>query len=589
MPFDGVLTNCIAKELNAELAGARVDKIHMPEKDEVLIALRGINGNCKLLINVNSSMVRVHLTTAKKENPNSPPMFCMLLRKYLVGGRILSISSYGYERVLIFEVESSNELGDRSIKKLIVEIMGKHSNIILINSGGTIIDSIFHIDSSISSKREVMPARPYEWPPSQNKISPKDLNQEIILENFKMGKGKIEKVILDLILGFSPVLSKEACFRANMPPQTEIETLETPQLLLLAQQTTKLIGEITNCQWDPAVYFSDNQKVKPIDFHCVKLSRINDYEKMDTTNHALDTYFNSKIFDDKLKQSKMALMKVVSSNQDRCEKKLALQQLSIKESSSFDVNRKLGDILTANIHQLSSGLENVELPDFYSEDESLIKIELDKNLTPQRNAQRYYKKYNKLKKTFEQGNLHATETRRENEYLESLEEAINQANNDDDLGEIRLELTSQNYMSASRRKDKKDKNSKVVISTPNEYLSTDGFTIYSGKNNRQNDLLTLKSSRPDDLWLHTQKIPGSHVIIKTRGKQITDRTLEEAAVVSAWNSRAKNSSKVLVDYTQVRNVKKPNGAKPGMVTYEKFKTIIVTPDEKIIKKIIANK
>jgi len=574
MPFDGVLSNLIAQELDKELAGARIDKIHMPEKDEILIALRNQKGNCKLLISANSNSPRIHLTTQKKDNPNSPPMFCMLLRKYMVGGRILSIKSYGFDRVVIIEFESSNELGDKSIKKLNVEIMGKHSNIILLNSDDKIIDCMYHVDSSISSKREVMPARSYEWPPSQDKVSPAQFDSHKALEFFRIAEGKTDKVILDMVQGFSPILSKEVCYRANLTNREMIESLADTQLLILLTELKKMVEEILKPELYPAVYSND--------YHCIRLLHMNEPVLMDSINNALDYFYNKKLFDDKLKQAQSSLLKIVSNNQDRCVKKLSLQEKSISEAKDFDENRKTGELLTSNIHQIAAGQKLIEVSDFYSEDNKTIVIPLDENLSPQKNAQKYFKIYSKQKKTFEQASAQANETRMELEYLGSIELSIEQARTVEEVGEIKQELTSQGYISTSKRKGAK---AEEIYSGPNEYLSTDGFTIYSGKNNRQNDLLTIKSSKPDDFWFHTQKIPGSHVIIKTSGKQVPDRTLEEAAMISAFNSRARNSAKVPVDYTSVRNVKKPPGSKPGMVIYDKFKTIIVTPEEAFIRKL----
>ncbi|MEI6602540.1 MAG: NFACT RNA binding domain-containing protein [Clostridia bacterium] len=586
MPFDGVLTNCIATELHQELAGARVDKIHMPEKHELVLALRTLKGSCKLLLNANSTMARVQLTTVKKENPTTPPMFCMLLRKYLTGGRILSVASYGFERVIVFEIESSNELGDLSNKKLIIEIMGKHSNIVLVHQNGSIIDSIFHVDASMSSKREVMPARPYEWPPSQNKIPPAELVESKVLEDLKSATGRVDRVILNMILGFSPILVQEVCFRANVFPKHEVESLENASLIDLAGELIKLVSEIRSLQLFPAVYFKDRRMDDVLDYHCVRLTHLDFFQKFASINHVLDFYFHKKVFEDKLNQSKQTLMKVVSTNQDRCVRKLALQEQSMRDASDFDHNREVGDLITANIHALKQGEVTVHLQNFYSEQNETIEINLDENLSPQKNAQRYYKKYSKLKKTFEQSTLHARDTMQELDYLATLEEAINQAMTQDDLTEVRLELASQGYLTLPKKKEKR---SAEAVSPPNEYLSSDGFTIYAGKNNRQNDLLTLKSSKADDFWLHTQKIPGSHVIIKTSGKTVPSRTIEEAAIISAWHSRARDSSKVPVDYALVRNVKKPPGAKPGMVIYDKFKTIIVSPDALVIKKMTITK
>ncbi|MEI6131931.1 MAG: NFACT RNA binding domain-containing protein [Bacillota bacterium] len=574
MPFDGVLAKCIANELNDELTQGRIEKVFMPEKLELVFSIRTRVGNCKLLINVNPSFARVHLTTMKKENPNTPPMFCMLLRKHLTGGRILSVTSQEFERVIIFEIESANELGDLSVKKIVVEIMGKHSNVVLLNSQSIIIDSLIHVDSDMSSKREIMPARNYEIPPSQGKVSI-DMFEEIDFKKLTdESEEKLEKILLNSIQGFSPSLAKEICVRSEF--KVENFPLVLNQIRL----------EIKEDRLFPAVYFSDSNEENLVDFHCIKLTHKQSFLKQDSINHALDYYFNRKIFIEKLAQSKLSLVKIVSSNQDRCVKKLSLQQKSVEDSRNFDFNRMIGDILNANINSIPKGAKKVDLPNFYSEAEENISIEIDDQLSPQRNAQKYYTKYSKAKKTFEHSTAQVGETILELEYLETIEEEISRSKTFVELSDIREELVSQKYISPPKIKGKKREE---IESPPEEYISSDGFKIFSGKNNRQNDLLTLKSSKGDDVWFHTQKIPGSHVIIRTAGKNVPARTLEEAATISAWHSRARNSTKVPVDYTFVRNVRKPHGAKPGMVIYDTFKTMFVSPDENIVKKLMVTR
>lgn len=584
MPYDGIVTNKIALELNSLLQGGRIEKVFMPEREEVALAIRTQGGNLRLSIQVNPSMPRVNLTTVKKENPSAPPMFCMFLRKHISGGIIKNVYSHGYERVLIIEIVSTTELGDRTLKKLIVEIMGKHSNIIIVNAADKIMDCIKHVDSGVSSKREVMPARLYEYPPSQDKCPPDEVDKDFLLTAFRNSGLTAEKTVLNCIQGFSPALAKECCFRADMDWKQDLSQLDDTQKKILAFEVMKLIDEIKDNQLDYCVYYNINNKSAPADYHCIKLNHLPHYKEVESLNHALDIFFNSKMSADTISQRKNTLLKVINQNIDRCVKKLELQRESVNQSKNYNETKKYGELLTANLHRFQLGDTEVTVTDYYSDQADEITIPIQINLLPQQNAQKYYKMYNKRKKTFEQASIQMKETLNELEYLESIVAEIENAEELNEISDIRQEIISQEYIKHSVSGKKKKINESVPM-RPFKYISTDGIEIYAGKNNKMNDLLTLKSSKPDDIWMHTQKIPGSHVIIKSTHTNVPERTLEEAAYIAAWHSRGKKSAKVPVDFTAVRNVKKPPGAKPGMVTYDKFKTIIVTPEEDKIRKL----
>lgn len=592
VPFDGILTKIITRELNKECENARIEKVFMPERHEIVLAIRTYNDNYRISLNVNQSMPRVHFTTQKKENPGTPPMFCMLLRKHLTGGRILSVTTPGYERIIMFEIETLTELGDVSVKKLIVEIMGKYSNIILVNDKGVIIDSLRHVDYSVSSKREVMPARIYELAPSQDKVSIDEITSKDIIEAIQNSDKTIEKIILNLVLGFSPQISRECCFRAGLDSKSRGVQLNDTEMKLLALEVMKVVTDFKCGNFVFADYFDTNKIDKITDFYCMKLNHMNVANVFGTANEMLDSFFNSRSKEDKLNSLKSELVKILNTNIERCVKKRSIQQKSIEDAADYEEIKKYGDLITANIYMIKEGMKVASVIDYFREDTPTIDIPLQVNLPPQRNAQKYYKIYNKKKSTIEKANTQLVETEQEIAYLESIVQNIDDCGNVSDLALIKHEMISSGYCKDNYKTQYKKqvyyagKGKKVVKrvpvsrkepkqSAPYEYTSSEGYKIYAGKNNKMNDLLTLKSSRGDDIWLHTQKIPGSHVIIKCAGQNVSSKTIEEAAKIAVKHSRAKESNNVPVDYTQVKNVKKPQGAKPGMVIYDKFKTIYV--------------
>ena len=581
MPFDGIVTKSIVKELNETLVGGRVEKIFQPESDEINLLIRAQSQNLRLLLSASANYARIHFTENAKENPSTPPVFCMMLRKHLTGGRIVGIEFHDYERIISLLVESTNELGDLSVKKLIIEIMGRYSNIILVNAEDKILDSIRHVDNEVSRVREIMPARPYVLPPSQNKTSPDLLDIDRFLEDGRNTSPlNLEKYILDNIKGFSPLLCSEVCHRAELDGKLLLSSLSDADATRLKHVLANIIECIRQCSFSPCIVYEEDQLNRPVDFHALEMKQYPHLRSLPTMNKVMDTFYSSKDKVDRLKQKKSDILKVLNNSFARCNKKLSLQQEKLRDVSGREKLKLYGELITANIYCIPTNSKSVTLLNYYSDTGEMLEVPLDENLSPQDNAQRYYKKYTKAKSTYTYTSRQMQESLKELEYLESVLQLLENCTTTQEIDEVRQELADQSYLLIKRKSSSKKK---TQVSAPMHFKSSDGLDIYVGKNNKQNDVLTLKMAASNDIWLHTKDIPGSHVIIRKLQQDIPDTTLLEAAHLSAYYSKAKQSSNVQVDYAQVRNVKKPSGAKPGMVIYENNKTLIVTPDENIIK------
>jgi len=587
MAFDGIVVKSVVEELKEKLKGGRIDKIFQPEKDEIILQVRSIGQNFKLILSANASYPRIHLTDYTKDNPANPPVFCMVLRKHLSGGKILDINFHDFERIVNLEVESINELGDISTKKLIIEIMGRHSNIILVNDENRIIDAIKHVDNEISSVREVMPARPYRLPPSQDKISPAEINIQSLLENAaKASNTSIEKFLLNSIKGFSPLLCREICYLADIDGKKPVEYLPAESVNRLEAVLQNIINRINTSDFEPCIAFEDENYDNPVDFHCIRLHQYKYVKALPSISAVLNEFYTIKDAYERLKQKKSDLVKVIHTNIDRCKKKISLQQEKLREVADRENLKLYGELITANIYNIPKNARSVSLLNYYSDEGEYIDIPLDENLSPQENAQRYFKQYSKSKKAYASTSIQLEESLKELEYLESMSQLLDDCTTVQEINEIRQELAEQGYITIRKRNESKKQD---TPSKPLRCKSSDGYYIYVGKNNKQNDLLTLKTAQTNDIWLHTKNIPGSHVIIKKHTREeVPSTTLLEAAMLAAYYSKAKMSANVPVDYTTVKNVKKPNGAKPGMVIYENYKTIIVTPEKDKISKLLDN-
>lgn len=572
MPFDGILTNKISEELNSILIGGRIGKIHQIGRDAIVIQIRATGKNYRLLLSCNAASARIHLTDRQFENPDTPPVFCMLLRKHFSGGIIKGITASEFERIVTIEAEVADDLGDRSMKRLIIEIMGRHSNIIILNKDNFIIDAMKHVDNKVNRVRELLPARAYVLPPAQDKLDPTlDDTLDALLKAAPQCGRKVESFLLDRLKGFSPVLCREICFRSEIYESTPANKLSFHELIRMTEVLKKMMDE----EVFPILIYDDGTG-KPVDFHCLKLLQYSSSKGFDTISGAVEEYFiikNNKEFNtQKVKNLQYKVSKLL----EKSEKRLAINLQTYEENKNYDEFRLFGELITANIYSLSKGMNTANVVNYYSEQNESVDIPLNKDKTPQQNAQIFFKKYNKSRTAFLYAQNEISVIRDEISYLESVLFAIENSDGSEQLSEIRMELLEQGYIKKMDRKGKKTPPIKVI---PQKIMSKDGFEILIGQNNKQNDKLTLKLARHEDIWLHIKNFAGSHVVIKTEGKEVPDSTIIEAAEYAAWFSKARSSPKAEVDYTFVRHVKKPSGAKPGMVTYMNYYTVIVTPKE----------
>jgi predicted ribosome quality control (RQC) complex YloA/Tae2 family protein len=571
MPFDGVVAKAVADELNRNISGGRIYKVYQPEKDTLLLYIRSNNRNLKLLLSSNANKARVHLTEIEYENPASPPMFCMLLRKHLIGGAIAGIEFSDYERIIGLLVEADDELGDKSIKKLVIEIMGRHSNIILLNESGKIIDAIKHVDQDVNRIREIMPARTYTLPPSQNKAVPSRLDVQAFLQSVRNDERPSSKILLSAISGLSPVLCREICFRAGVEPDMGLKYLSGSAVQTLAGALKHLIECWEQEAYAPCVVLDGAGK--PVDYHAVSLTQYGKIEAFAGISEAIDRFHKTQEMKEHIRNKSADLIHLVKTNQERCEKKIRIHVATLEENAELDKYRLYGELITANIYNLKKGMSRCSLLNYYDSGETYLEITLDENRTPQENAQWYFKKYNKAKTAYAYASEQLKLSRRELNYLENVLYTLEEADSSESIEEIREELREQGYI---HKTNKRRKN--MPKSRPYEFASSEGYPIWVGRNNMQNDELTLKFAKPGDMWLHTKNLPGSHVIARIPDP-IPDKSLLEAASMAAWFSKARNSTRVEVDYTRVKHVRKPSGAKPGMVIYVNYNTVIVDPAE----------
>jgi predicted ribosome quality control (RQC) complex YloA/Tae2 family protein len=575
MALDGIFLHSIVKELTDSMLGCKIDKVNQPEKDEIILTFKKNRKNHRLLISASSNYPRIHFTNNTKNNPLSPPMFCMVLRKYLNRSKVLSINQIDGDRIIVMDFESTDELGFDSIYSLVIEIMGRHSNITLVRKRDNIVmDSIKHITGDINSYRNLYPGIDYIYPPKSTKLNPFNFTYIDFIDFVK--KNSIEgneKFFLKVFTGISKQLSKELYFRtANNDISLDIDN-ETDYNSLY-DFISAFFSEIYNNRFFFASYFDQNNKIN--DFHCVKLSNLGDVKEQSysSPSELLEDFYAKKDKSDRLYSKSADLQKLINNNLDRCNKKIKILNKTLKQCEDKGNFKLYGELLTANIYNIHKGLKEIEVLNYYSEDGEYIKINLDENKTPSENVQTYYKKYNKLKKSEEMAHVQLKLAYEEIEYLQSVLTNIKNIEENSEILEMRKELVEAGYLKYKKTsKDKKQKNSK-----PLHFISSDGIDMYVGKNNLQNDYLTLKFAHKHDIWMHTKNIPGSHVIVKNNGN-LSNETLEEAANLAAYYSKAKNSTKVPVDYTEVKNVKKPSRAKPGMVIYYTNKTFYITPVE----------
>ena len=586
--MDGATLRQIKNEIEGVALGARVDRIAQPTREELILHLRWRGGSGKLLLSAGANSARVHFTENVPENPKTPPMFCMLLRKHLLSAKLLAVRQFGMDRILFLDFEAQNELGDIITITIACEIMGRHSNIIAITQEGKVIDSIKRVDFETSRVRQILPGIVYELPPAQNKLSIVEITSDEIIARMKNGRDiELSKAIMEILQGMSPLPCREIAHYATRGVERVISELSDDEWLRLRFMLEQASQSLRDNTAIPVMVTEPEPSGRPRDF---SFMQINQYgaamatKQYESFSILLDAFYARRDLMERQKQRSLDLLKLIANTSDRIARKLAAQKEELAECAQRETLRIYGDLITANIHLIQKGDNSAVLQNYYDPNYTEIEIPLDIRLTPAQNAQRYYAQYRKadtaekmLHKLVEQGEAELL-------YIESVFDVLTRAETAADLDAIRAELAQGGYVRAFVQKGRNKKEEKLA---PLRFVSTDGFTILTGRNNIQNDRLTLRESRGNDIWLHTQKIPGSHTIILSQGVEVPKSTIEQACIIAAYHSKARESSKVPVDFTQVRNVKKPNGAKPGMVIYDHYETVIIDPDEDLVKRLAA--
>ncbi|MDO7486703.1 NFACT family protein [Peribacillus sp. NPDC096622] len=560
MSFDGLFTKAMTEEIASLLKGGRINKVHQPYKNEVILVVRAGGKNHKLLLSAHPSYSRVQMTEESYENPKEAPMFCMLLRKHLEGYTIENIYQYELDRMIIFEVKGRNELGDVSQKQLIIEIMGRHSNIVLVDKErNMILDSIKHVSHAVNSYRAILPGQEYKAPPAQEKNDPFEATEDDIRKNIDFNAGKLDRQLVAHFSGVSPLVAKEAVYRAGLANST---TLPTAFL--------KIIQEISEQKYVATIKQDGNKEV----FYMLSLEHLTGNQRtFSSLSEMLDRYYFGKAERDRVKQKSQDVERFITNEIEKNSKKIGKLERTLKDTERGEQYQLFGELLTANLYQMKKGMKEIEVVNYYDEEQSVVTIPLDPLKNPSDNAQKYFSRYQKSKNAVGVVQEQIEKTKLELAYFEALHQQLQSAS-PRDIEEIREELQEEGYIRQKKKKGmKKPANAKPQLET---YYATDGDLIFVGKNNKQNDYLTNKFARRDEIWLHTKDIPGSHVVI--RNEAPSEKTIKEAAVLAAFFSKAKQSSSVPVDFTQVRHVKKPNGSKPGFVIYDHQQTIYITPD-----------
>ena len=577
MPFDAMFLSAVCDELRQELIGARVEKIQQPARDMVVLQLRG---KARLLLSASGSRPRFHVTQASYENPAQPPMFCMLLRKHLAGGRIAAIEQPPAERSVELTLDCTDEMGTPCQKRLILELMGRNSNLILTDGENRILDCMRRVDFEMSEQRQVLPGLFYHRPPRQEgKLTPQELTEPALERLLAQTAAPVhlDRWIVDHVAGISPLIARELAFDFCGETDADVLTLDRARLAEALTQPSLLQAR------QPTLLLCGG---RPKDFTYCPIRQYGAYmtaRTMPSFSALLDAFYTETEQRERMLQKSQSLRRTVTNLLERTRRKLAVQRKEREASLDRETLRRRGDIVTANLHAMTRGMTVLRAEDFYQEDMPEIEIPLRPELSPQQNAARFYKEYNKAKHAEKMLAEQIARGEIEEEYLGAVLDELNRAESERDLAEIRAELEAGGYVrSADRRRQQKQ-----PASRPMRFRSSDGFEILVGRNNRQNDQLSLKTARRDDLWLHIQKFHGTHVIVCCAGAPVPDGTITEAAMLAAWYSQAREGQNVPVDVTQVRNLRKPNGAKPGMVVYDRYRTVIVTPDAALCERLRA--
>lgn len=585
MAFDGLVVHSLVRELQA-LVGGRIGKVHMPSANDIVLNLRAAGGGVKLLLSANPTYPRVHVTEQSFVNPLEAPMFCMLLRKHCEGGIVESITQPGLERIVVIRVRQRDELGDLSTKSIVIEIMGRHSNIILLDpASGQILDGIHHVTPAVSSHRVVLPGSAYVAPPEQHKRNPLETEREAFVkllgEAAPEGAAAAdwERAIVRHFSGISPLVAREIVYRAGIGQPIAAEAGGADAAGRLWDSFRDIMEQIAQGNAEPNI--CEQPASGKSFFSVVRLSHLQgEPRSYASVSACLEAYYGDKAERDTVKQRASDMIRLLTNERVKNVKKLEKLRETLEEAGEADKYRVAGELLTASMHLFAKGDKEVEVIDYYDEQQRTVKLALDPLLTPSENAQKYFKKYAKLKNSLSVVKEQMSQAEAEIVYLDSVLQQLASAGMAD-IEEIRDELIEQGYMRSRGKKLRRKKTGgKPSLAC---YTSSEGIPIYVGKNNTQNEYLTNRLAHPGDTWLHTKDIPGSHVVI--RSPEFGEPTLSEAAMLAAYFSQARESSRVPVDYTRIRHVRKPGGAKPGFVIYDHQKTLFVTPDPELIKRL----
>ncbi len=584
MALDGIFLNHIKNEIEPMIVGSRVEKIHQPSKEELVIHLRSRQGAFKLFLSVRVNSPRVHLTQNPPENPATPPMFCMLMRKKLLNGLVTGVRQMGLDRVLYFDFEATNEIGDRVPVCLSIEIMAKHSNIILIDENNRIVDAVKRIDLSRSTVRQILPGFPYTPPPQQDKPDLTQVSVEDILKRIESFENKsLSTAILNSVQGVSPLICREIAHRVG--GDEPIWSLHDNQKQALKQQLNTLQSTVNNHLGTP--YILKDENLNPVDFSFININQYDDQRicvKADTFSNLLDSFYFEKDRSERTKQKGRDLVKFLHNAIERTAKKLDLQRAELEQCADREIHRISAELINANLYRLEKGSFYYDLENYY-DNNNILRIKADPALSPAGNAQKYFKLYRKAKTAEQMLFTLISKGEDDLQYLESVYDALERSTTQVEIDEIKNELIVSGYMKAKGKNNKKQ----LKLSAPLEYETTDGFRVFVGRNNIQNDKLTFKTASKNDMWLHTQKIHGSHVIIASDNRDISDNAIVEAAEIAAYHSKARDAKLVPVDYTYVKNLKKPPASPPGKVIYHVYYSVNVTPDRDVIEKKTKNK
>jgi len=571
MALDGIVISNIVAEMKEKIQNGKISKLAQPESDELLITIKNGKEQHRLLISAGASLPLIYFTQKNKPSPMTAPNFCMLLRKHIGNGRIVAITQPGLERIIMLEIEHLDELGDRCRKLLIIELMGKHSNIIFCNSESIIIDSIKHVSAQMSSVREVLPGRPYFIPKTIEKADPLTITEAEFNNLVLKAPVPVGKAIYNNLTGISPLLAEEICYLASIDSALPTAALSMAEGIHLFHMFRQITEAVKTGRYTPNIIYKAGE---PVEFSSLLLSSFKDLESQTfhSISEVLETYYASKNTITRIRQKSADLRRIVQTALERNRKKYDLQLKQLKDTNKREKYRIYGELINTYGYGLSGKETSLTAPDYYHDNQEIV-IPLDETLSAQDNAKKYFERYNKLKRTYEALTDLIDETKSDIDHLESISASLDIALQEEDLAQIKEELMESGYMKRKHPGNKKIKSK----SKPFHYLSSDGFHIYVGKNNYQNDDLTFNFSSANDWWFHAKGIPGSHVIVKSEGKELPDRVFEEAGQLAAYYSKGRENEKVEIDYTERRNVKKPSGGKPGFVIYHTNYSLVAAP------------